>query len=287
MLVSIIVVNYNGKPYLDKCIKSLLKLNFPKKEYEIIVVDNNSPDESWKIAEKYKQVKLIRNKENTGFSGGNNIGFNASKGKYVALLNNDAEVDKEWLNELLKPFKENEVGATTSIVYYGKNLKKYNIPWFSGSKIYPMHFVKHDYLGHKAGYSDYPCGCSMMIKKDIVNKIGCLFDEKFFMYTEDADLGIRLRKHGYKIFYNPKAIAYHHIDRDRLSKNEVYYSFRNRSYILYKYTPLPKPLFLLLDFFIYYPLFALYKLIRFKKIKYHLSTIIRARFGFYKELLWE
>jgi len=282
MLVSIIVLNYNGKDCLDTCLKSLTKLNFPKNKYEIIVVDNNSPDKSWKIAEKYK-IKLIKSNENTGFSGGNNLGLKHSKGKYIALINNDAEVDKEWLNELIKPFKEdNSIGATTSITYHGKNLKKYNIPWFSGAKIYPMHFVKHDSLGHKAGYSDYPCGCSMMIRKDILEKIGGLFDEKFFMYSEDADLGIRLRKHNYKIFYNPKAIAYHHIDKERLSKNEVYYSFRNRSYILYKHTKLPKPLFLLLDFFVYYPIFAIYKAIRLKKMKYHLLDIIKARFDFYK-----
>ncbi|MDP4039281.1 MAG: glycosyltransferase family 2 protein [Candidatus Pacearchaeota archaeon] len=285
MLVSIIVLNYNGKDCLDNCIKSLTKLNFPKDKYEIIVVDNNSPDESWKIVKKFRKVKLIRSMENTGFAGGNNIGVKHAKGKYIALINNDAEADSEWLNQLLKPLeKDKSVAASTGIVYYGKKLKKFLLPWFSGAKIYPLHFVKHNYLGEYSGYSDYPCGCSMMIKKDILKEIGGLFDEKFFMYAEDADLGIRLKEQNYKIVYNPHAIAYHHIDKDRLSKNEVYYSFRNRSYLMYKHTRLPKVLFLLLDFFVYYPIFTLYKAIRLKKIKYHIKDIIKARFDFYRML---
>lgn len=285
MLVSIIVVNYNGKDCLDKCLKSLTSLNFPKKEYEIIVVDNNSPDESWKIAENYN-VNLIKNKTNDGFAKANNIGLKSAKGKYIALLNNDATADKEWLNELLNPFEDKQVGASTSIVYYGKKIQKLKLPWFAGGKVYPMHFVKHNYLLYHQGYTDYPCGCSMMIKRSILEDIGGLFDERFFMYGEDADLGLRLKKCGFKIAYNPKAIAYHHIDINRLSSHEVYYSFKNRSYMMYKHTKLPKPIFLLLDLLIYYPIFAIYKYIKLKKIRGYTKEIIRARFDFYKELIW-
>lgn len=284
MLVSIIVVNYNGKDHIDRCLKSLNNLNFQKNKYEVIVVDNNSPDESWKLVKKYKKVKLIISETNTGFAAGNNLGFRASKGKYIALINNDAEVDKEWLNELLKPLENKEVGAVTNIVYYGKRLKKFKKPWFSGAKEYPMHFTKHNALGEWSGFSDYPCGCSMIIKREVIAEIGGLFDEKFFMYAEDADLGLRLKEHGYKIAYNPRAIAYHHIDPDRISSNEVYYSFKNRSYLLYKHTRLPKPLFLILDFFIYFPAFVVYKLARLKKTKNFVKEIIKARFDFYKVL---
>ena len=109
---SIIILNYFGEKVIDKTINSVLNINYPKNNYEIIIVDNNSQDKSQailkKIAKKYKNIKLIFSDKNLGFAGGNNLGIKKTKGKYVVLLNNDCVVDKNWLIELVKIAEKNE-----------------------------------------------------------------------------------------------------------------------------------------------------------------------------------
>lgn len=109
---SIIVLNYFGEKVIDKTINSILNINYPKNNYEIIIVDNNSQDKSRlilkKFAKKYKNIKLIFSDKNLGFAAGNNLGIRKTIGKYVILLNNDCLVDKNWLIELVKIAEKNE-----------------------------------------------------------------------------------------------------------------------------------------------------------------------------------
>ncbi len=276
-MISILVVNYNGERTIQQCIESLKNQNFPKDQYEIIVIDNNSTDKSYNLVPR--DIKLIKSNTNLGFAKANNLVLKVAKGEYIALLNNDAIADKNWLKELHKEIQKENIGAVCNRVNYGNT----NLPWFSGAKIYPINLVKHNYLKNKRGYSDYPCGCSMLIKREVIEKLGYLFDEKFFMYGEDNDLGLRLKKAGYKTLYIPTPITEHLIPVDRLSKNEVYSTFKNRTYLMYKHSKLPKPLFLLLDL-AYFKIYALYKTIRTPKIIKYYPTIIKARFDSYKLL---
>jgi len=118
--VSIITVNFNGKSFLDECFSSLFSIDYPKDRYEVIMVDNASTDNSIDFVRKnYPVVKIIQLKENLGFTGGNNLGIKKSKGEYIALINNDAQVDPNWLKELVFSAKKfPEMGAITSKVYF-------------------------------------------------------------------------------------------------------------------------------------------------------------------------
>jgi len=231
---SIIVLNYNGEKVIAKCIETLMFLDYPQKNYEIIIVDNNSTDKSKNIINKFvknfKYIKKIYLNANYGFSKGNNVGIKAAKGRYIALLNNDAFVEKNWLKAQLQVFKENEmVFATTSKIYilrslnnsdkfkkqfiqnagslvfqdgYGRDIG--SIVDYEHSQLYEVDKQQYDEI--REVYSI--CGAGCMIRKDLLEKLGYL-DESFFFYYEDTDLSERARFCGYKLKYVPKAITYH------------------------------------------------------------------------------
>ena len=119
-LVPIITVNFNGKHFLDECFSSIFSIDYPEERYEVIMVDNTSTDGSVDFVRRnYPEVILIESSRNLGFAGGNNLGIRKSKGEYIALINNDAQVDRDWLKELvLSADKFPEMGATTSKVYF-------------------------------------------------------------------------------------------------------------------------------------------------------------------------
>lgn len=115
-LVSIIIVNFNGKQYLERCLPSIFNLEFPKAKFEVIVVDNNSSDLSKTfLKNKYPTVVLLESQQNLGFSGGNNLGAQHAKGKFIVLLNNDTIVKPDWLTHLVKRIESNQkIGAVNS-----------------------------------------------------------------------------------------------------------------------------------------------------------------------------
>jgi len=272
MLVSIVILNYNGNKTLKKCLDSIYKLDFPKKNYEVIVVDNNSKDNSLKIIKKYKKVILIKSKENTGFAKGNNIGIKKAKGKYIAIFNNDLIVNKNWLKELIPIMeKDKKIGALGGKIFYGDG---HNV-WFSGTKIYYGGFVDHHYLDNNIGESDYIVGAAVIFRKSALNKSG-LFDEKMFLYSEDIDLCLRINEKGYKIIYYPRAISYHLIDENRTSSYQEYYEQRNRVYLCAKHYKHPL-LFILLDLVALFPLFWLNRVIKNPKKLMFFKETIRAR----------
>lgn len=118
-LVSVIIVNYNGKQFMQECFDSLFKIEFPKSQYEVIMVDNASKDLSLDFVEKhFPQIKVIISSKNLGFAGGVNLGVREAKGKYIVLLNNDTRVDKNWLKELVKRIEsDSSIAAVNSKVY--------------------------------------------------------------------------------------------------------------------------------------------------------------------------
>lgn len=211
--VSIIIVNYNGAPFLPKLLSSLEKQTF--KDFEIIFVDNASKDESVKIVEEYSRktrmkIKIIRSLQNLGFCKGNNLGLKFAEGKYIVLLNNDTFVSPTWLEELVKTmdFAE-EIGICQSKIINLRD-KKVLLGNFIG--VYGMRRnAKSSLHGYAGKYSEnffYASGASLIIRRSLVAKLRYLFDEKQF--TGDRDLGWRVRLLGYKIVTNTKSLCYHY-----------------------------------------------------------------------------
>lgn len=241
-LVSVIVVNWNGKEYLDKCLTSLKSQSFS--DIEIIVVDNASIDGSVEFIEKnYSDIRVIKNIKNYGFAIGNNIGIRASKGKYIATLNNDAMAECDWIKNLISVAEKREDIAmfASKILSYSNTALIESV----GMLIYPDATAKcRGYLeksGEKYNKMEeilLPSACAALYRKDALFTAG-LFDDDYFAYCEDIDLGLRIRLLGFGCIYVPEAKVYHHYSAT--SKNnlpfKIYLIERNRLWTLIKIFP--------------------------------------------------
>ncbi len=203
-VVSIVIVNYNGKKLLKAILESLKKSSF--KNYETIVVDNNSKDGSQEFIRKnYKKAKLVENRENLGYSGINSA-LKYCKGKYILFLNNDMEIEKDCVSKLVETMESGRdiaMAAPRLVNFYDKKLKS-NGTWASRSF----------YNGHIKGngkdiIKEIPYLGVGLIRKDFVDSYGYLFDPDYFIYAEDLDLGLRIRLNGKKMLFNPNAVLYH------------------------------------------------------------------------------
>ncbi|GAI92372.1 unnamed protein product, partial [marine sediment metagenome] len=213
-LVSVIIINYNGLGDLEEFFDSIFNLTY--KNVELIIIDNNSQDNSVEIIQKnYPIVKIVELKKNYGFAKGNNLGMPFTKGKYIVLLNMDTVVDKNWLTELVKVAEQsNYIGIIGSKIYYYDNRE---IIDFAGgsSNIYGKAFHigmsnKDNEILNKKKTTFYICGASLLIKRELYDKIG-LFDPIYFAYFEDVDLCWRAWMIGYKVIFAPKSFLYHKI----------------------------------------------------------------------------
>lgn len=204
MKVSIIIVNYNGKYLLEKVIASIHNSKF--RDYALIVLDNASTDGSQEFIKKnYKNVNLVVNKKNLGYSGINSA-LKYCKGEYILFLNNDIELDKNCIRNLVKTISSDEniaMAAPRLVNFYNKKLRS-DGTWVS----------RAFYNGHIKGdgedsIKEIPYLGVGLIKRDFVKKFGYLFDPDYFIYSEDLDLGLRIRLNGKKILFDPKALMYH------------------------------------------------------------------------------
>ena len=251
--VYIIILNWNGVQDTLECLKSLEKLDYSP--FEILVVENGSEDgnEACLIKEKYPGVKLIINEENLGFAEGNNVGIRYAlnlEADYVLLLNNDTTVDGSLLKELIKVIESDEkTGMVGPKIYYQNPPNKI---WFGGGKIRwwrPVHirngFVDRGKL-EKVKQSDYITGCALLIKREVIEKIG-LLDNRFFLYYEDIDWSLRAIKAGYQLMFVPQAKVWHKISSSlgKFSVSSIYYGIRNRLLLLQKHAQWFERLFFL------------------------------------------
>lgn len=210
-LVSIIVVNYNGKEFLKDCLDSLHNLNYQTDKLEIIMVDNGSSDNSLDYTEKkFPAVKIIINNKNN-YTKANNLGIKAAKGDYIALINNDIKVDKNWSAELIRIINTDvKIGAVGSKILFMDGAIQ-----SVGHQEYPDFYwgdigFKEEDEGQYSNYREVVsiCGCSVLYRRECLEDIGFL-DEDFNMFMEDVDMGIRCRKKGWKIVTCPESIIYH------------------------------------------------------------------------------
>ena len=241
MKLSIIIVNYNVKHFLEQCLKSVEKA-IEQLDAEIIVVDNNSVDGSLKmINHKFPKVVVIPNKTNTGFSVANNQGINIAKGEHILLLNPDTVVQEDTFLKCVEFLDANENAGALGIKMFdgkGKFLpeSKRGLPTprvaffkiFGLSSVFPKSRVFGQY---HLGYLDKDenhvvevlSGAFMMIKKRVIEKVGNL-DETFFMYGEDIDLSYRITKGGYKNYYFADSNIIHY-KGESTKKSSINYVF--------------------------------------------------------------
>lgn len=243
MKISVIIPNYNGEKIIDGCIQSLLQQEY--KDFNIIVVDNNSTDDSVKIIEeKYPSITLIKNNENLGFAAAVNIGIKVSKSDFVALLNNDTEVDTKWLGNLYSVVsKDDKIFSASSkmIRFYERDIiddagDQYNLLGWAYKRGDGASVDKFN--KNKVVFST--CAGAGLYRRKVFEEIG-YFDENFFAYLEDIDVSFRGNIHGYKNVYVNDAIVYHMVSATSGSRHnefKVKLASRNSIYLIRKNMPL-------------------------------------------------
>jgi GT2 family glycosyltransferase len=247
-MLSIIIINYNQKNFLKLCLKNIKEVN-PSLDYEILIVDNNSKDDSLKFLSEIKdeRVKIILNKKNLGYAKAINQALKISKGKYVLILNPDVIVLKGSIEKLYQFMEEHpECGIAgpkllnpdKTIQYSCLKFPKWYTPILRRTFLSKLPFAKKHlkyYLmsewDHKTIKEvDWLLGAALMVRTEAIKKVG-LLDERFFLYFEDIDWCRRFHQHGFKVFYVPEASFYHFHQRFSAERAEFSFLFKKATWI--------------------------------------------------------
>jgi N-acetylglucosaminyl-diphospho-decaprenol L-rhamnosyltransferase len=241
--VSVCVIAYNSGPTLEACLASLDRQAF--RDFETLVIDNASPDAAdAEIAARF-DVRLMRNPENLGFAGAGNQGARLARGRWYALLNPDAVAEPDWLAELagaadrhphVRAFTSRQLAADAPGLLDGLGdvMSIFGIPYRGG-------YLSPDRADAVEGEVFSPCGAAMMVDRELFLSLGG-FDETFFAYGEDVDLGYRLQLVREPVLLVPTATVHHHGSASsggRKSEFAVFHGSRNRFWVLFKNTPWP------------------------------------------------
>lgn len=244
-LVSIIIVNYNGKELLRRCLASVLTTNYPN--FEIILVDNASTDGSVKLIERSfgssPHLRIVKNHENLGHAEGCNIGARVSRGKYFVFLDSDTEIKnqygltnffhstKNWLMNLVEIIEDDEsIGLAQAKIVLAKNNRLLDNTGIAVDALGTWHTTYgleeekfkevFEILAALSG------GC--IVRSKVFHEVGG-FDPDYFIYDDDTDLSLRARLLGYKIVFVPSAVIVHHGEPTRpLTPEKLYHSAKNR-----------------------------------------------------------
>jgi GT2 family glycosyltransferase len=233
--LTIIVVNYEVKQLLKRCLQSIFEFQRDLK-FEVIVVDNNSSDHSQEMLKgNYPQVKLIENHRNLGFSRACNQGIKQSQGRYILLLNPDTELTPGGIKKMID-FMDSKpkVGICSPKMMDQKGNLQFSCRSFPSyltaisssqsilNRLFPENFLSQKYLLKEKNHSqimevDWVSGSCLLAKRIMLEKVG-LLDERFYMYVEDVDLCYRAKKSGFSVFYFPQAVVIHHIGKSAEKK---------------------------------------------------------------------
>jgi len=239
-LVSVIILNWNQKKFLRRCLNSVLSADYPR--IEVLVSDNGSVDGSVELVKKeYPNVILIENRTNLGFCEGNNVAIKRAKGDIIVLLNNDTWVDKNWIKEVVKAASDPEVGIVgCKLLFAGTNV----IQSLGYRSNLLGHYVNRGFLEvddgkcdtEKVADVDYVSGAALAIKRSVVDEVGFL-DPLFYAYFEDADWCYRVNAAGYKVVVAERAVVHHFgsVSWSDFSFKKVYLTERNRFLFLVKH----------------------------------------------------
>lgn len=241
-----------------------------------------------------RKLILIKNSQNHGFAEGNNIGIEFAlkslDSDYILLLNNDTVVDMNFLNEMVEVSEnERKIGIIGPMVYYYSEPSK--ITYIGGNIRFYTGKITHPYLnklknGQSPNEIDYICGCSLLIKKEVINKIG-LLDPNYYLYYEDTDWGLRALNKGYSNLYVPKAKIWHKVSAsiNENSSTALYYGIRNHFLLIKKNGTLKHMLTFLPVFLARKFIFSLFLLLKgkfngFKTVIFAVSDAICGKYGF-------
>jgi len=245
-LISVIILNWNGKKIIGNCLDSIKKQIC--QNLEAIVVDNASCDGSRDfIKENYPEVKLIENRSNLGFGAGNNVGIKQAKGEFIMVLNNDARLEPNCIEELKNSIqKDKRFGAcaTKVLLDHGANLIDVAglAVCLDGLSIGRGRLEDKDKFNEEEEVF-FSSGCASLYRREMLEDISLneeFYDGDFFAYAEDTDLGWRSRLAGWKCIYNPKAIVYHSHSASTSSYSalKAFLVERNRIWVVIKNFPL-------------------------------------------------
>lgn len=246
--VFIIILNFNGRDVLSRCLSSIYQSDYLN--FDVVVVDNNSSDESLEQAKKsFSRAYFIKNSENFGFSRGNNVGIRWALEKfadYVLILNNDTVLEKITISELVQTMQRNDSAGIASPIIFSDDDKAI---WFAGG-IIDWHKMRTNHVYEIKSdlpyLSEYISGCAMFVKKAVFREIG-IFDERFFLYYEDADFSLRAKKAGFDLLIVPSAHI-KHLEQSN-SKNALKTYWLVLSGLMFFHTHSPSKLWLF--FYVY------------------------------------
>lgn len=225
-LVSIIILNYNGKQFLHNCLFSVENQTY--KKIETLVVDNASQDASFECVSDFPWARLVKNEENYGYAKGNNRGVGSAKGEFLLILNNDTELFPDMIEKLVRSYEEKSIVAPAQILMVNKETDQ--VGWAgSGMDIFGFPYADRNPKKTKLFYSD---GSAIFLKKKDFVDLG-MFDEALFMFQEDIDFSWRAQMRGFKIIQCWEAKYYHYSGGAAIgggSKNTRYVTSTFRRY---------------------------------------------------------
>ena len=251
--VSVIVLGYNGRQYVEGCLSSVLDQDI-EEPYEVIFVDNGSSDGTAEAAEKYESVQVCRLEKNYGYCLGNNKGFEIAKADLVVFLNQDVVAHRSWLRELTAVVESDPlIKAGHANVIHPWNPEfpaKERVARVSAaytSELSRLGFVVYQKVPVNEPFVDtlFLCGVSIILKREVLAEIGgYVFDPDMFLYGEDMDLGLRIRSAGYRTVVATSSTVYHfHTLQDRISLSTFVRTariIRNRLLAVWKSTTWPE-----------------------------------------------
>ena len=241
--ISVIIVNWNGKHFLDACLGALRRQTF--RDFEAILVDNGSTDGSAEfVRTHFPEIQLLPLDDNRGFAGGNIAGYELATGELIALLNNDTEAHPKWLEEINKASLQfPDAGSFASkMMYFDKRDCIENCGFSVGSSGTTEDLGRDQADGPRwsqPGPVFGACGGAVAYRRSMLDDVGFL-DPDFFMVYEDVDLSFRAQLRGYSCIYVPTAIVFHRYRATLKTKpsHQVFYSQRNIEFVYFKNMPM-------------------------------------------------
>lgn len=273
MKIAVIIVHFADSKVTFETLDSLRETDLPSKtKCQVYVVDNTvSEDFQQDLIKKYPEVKLVVSPENLGFAGGNNLGLKQAlddKNDIFVLLNNDTLVKKDFYKKIVSsPITKKDVGIVGGLIYFApgfefknkyKKEDKGKVIWYGGGQIdWDNVYISHRAVDEvdkgqfkKVEENDFITGCLLITKREVLEKVG-LLSEKMFLYLEDADFNIRVKRAGYKIIFDPRIKIWHKVAQSSGIGSPLndYFITRNRLLFGFRYARLRTKIALLREGF--------------------------------------
>ena len=268
-LVSVIILTYNSSKFIEKCVYCVDKQDY--ENFEIIIVDNNSTDNTRDILVNIKtnnlNCKIILNGKNIGYNMGNQVGIENSNGEFIAFVNPDSFLEQSWISNIMKAFKKNKKNMIVSGVLQNSEENIQSM----GGQMDIFGAVKQREINSEVYF--YATGAAVILKKELLEKIK--LDPNLFLYYDDVDLSWQTKLQGYQIGFcnDAKAVHMEGHSMSGLTEKKFYYILKNRLYIILKNFSFKSIIKKILPIIILIFLDSIFYSIKFKSIRYFISMI--------------